>query len=117
MFKNPFSFKGRIRRTEFWLTVMIYWVLVFVLAYVIDNSVSEETSLVGVLLLVALIWFVFAQSTKRCHDLGRNGLWMFMPFYFIRMLFIEGGVRSNKYGANPKGTNDPRLRNSYPITI
>jgi uncharacterized membrane protein YhaH (DUF805 family) len=109
MFKKPFSLKGRIRRTEYWLSVMIYWVLSFFLVYIIDNSESEKAALVGLLLLMALIWFLIAQSAKRCHDLGRNGLWMLMPFYFIRMHFIEGGVRSNKYGANPKGPGDPRL--------
>jgi len=110
MLKKPFSFKGRIRRTEFWLTIIIYWLVIFVLAYLGNNNPGGTESLIGVLLLVALFWFIFAQSAKRCHDLGRTAIWMFIPFYVIRMLFMEGGVRANKYGANPKGSKDPRLQ-------
>ncbi len=110
MFKRPFSFRGRIRRTEYWVSVMLYWFLFIFIAETINNNPGNNIALVALAMLIALLWFIIAQSSKRCHDLGRTAFWMFIPFYFIRMLFIEGGVRKNKYGDNPKGPNDRRLK-------
>jgi len=108
MFRKPFSLRGRIRRTEYWLSVMLYWIVLVSATQLTNNS--NNSALALLLLLIALLWFMIAQSSKRCHDLGKTAFWMFIPLYFVRMLFIEGGVRANKYGDNPKGPNDRRLK-------
>lgn len=101
MFKNPFSFEGRIRRLEYGISIIIYGVVSQILAAIIVASNGDA----GILALafIPLIWFVLAQATKRCHDLGNSGWWQLIPLYGFWLLFQEGKAELNKYGENPKG--------------
>ncbi len=101
MFTNPFSFEGRIRRTEYGITMIIY-----VVAAVIIQLIAEATSDVVLLLFIPLIWMLWAQGTKRCHDRNNSAWWQLIPFYGFVMLFGDGNAYSNEYGADPKGRGD-----------
>jgi uncharacterized membrane protein YhaH (DUF805 family) len=96
MFAAPFSFKGRIRRTEYGLSFVIY-----ILAYGIIIGLIKASSFFG-LAYFPLIWFLWAQGAKRCHDRGNSGWYQIIPFYFFWMLFAEGSKNSNDYGNSPK---------------
>jgi len=99
MFLSPFSFYGRIRRTEFGISAIIY---LFVTAFVNETTKSGEVPIIG-LVYIPMLWFYWAQGAKRCHDLGKNGWWQIIPFYFFWLLFQNGKPGSNEYGHNPKG--------------
>ncbi|MDB5228852.1 MAG: hypothetical protein JWN78_3045 [Bacteroidota bacterium] len=100
MFNHPFSFQGRIRRTEFGLTFIIY-----AIAYGIIAAIGASGGAAGIIfiLVIPLIWFLWAQGAKRCHDVGHSGWWQVIPFYVFWMLFQEGQPGLNEYGENPKG--------------
>ena len=100
MFKNPFSFNGRIRRMEFGLSVIFYFVGAFIVGF-ITGATGSSTALMY-LFLIPLYWFMIAQGAKRCHDLGNNGWWQLIPFYGFWLHFAEGDKIENKYGDNPK---------------
>lgn len=93
MFQKPFSFTGRIGRTEYCLTYIIY-VIVAVIMELLMNSQMTEIGVIELLTYVIvmgiLCWFCFAQGAKRCHDLGHNGWWQLIPFYVIWMFFVKG---------------------------
>jgi uncharacterized membrane protein YhaH (DUF805 family) len=95
-FKAPFSFDGRIRRTEYGISFIIYC---FVYAALI-KSIEKNSSVA--LIMLPLIWFLFAQGAKRCHDRGNSGWFQLIPFYFFWMIFAEGDPSENEYGSNPK---------------
>ena len=99
MFRNPFSFKGRIRRTEFGLSFIIYYIINNVLVLL-----SGEVPAFGILLIPSL-WFSWAQNAKRCHDRGNSGWFQLIPFYFLWLIFGDGDIGDNEYGSNPKGIN------------
>lgn len=103
MFKNLFSFEGRIRRTEYGISFIIY----IVIAVIINLMIEETRGNAGFLAFayIPLLWFLWAQGAKRCHDVGNTGWWQLIPFYGFWLLFQEGDVMSNKYGENPKGNN------------
>lgn len=104
MFKNPFSFEGRIRRMEYGISIIILAVTRVVLTTVImSSSNSAGIGIVSLLISMPLIWFAIAQAAKRCHDLGNSGWWQLIPFYGFWLLFQEGKAELNKYGENPKG--------------
>lgn len=102
MFKNPFSFTGRIRRTEYGLSYLIYLIIYFLI-----GGLASEFGDIGPLLIfviwIPLLWFMLAQGAKRCHDRDNSGWYQIIPFYGLWMLFADGDPGANQYGANPKG--------------
>ena len=100
MFKNPFSFDGRITRTEYGVSFIIY-----VVVAVIINAIMASNRDAGIfgLAYIPMLWFLWAQGAKRCHDVGNNGWWQIIPFYALWLLFQDGQPGANQYGENPKG--------------
>lgn len=107
-FANPFSTNGRIRRSEYIYTLIFYYVLYFAavmaMTHAQESGWGEESS-IYMLWLIPLSWFIIAQNTKRCHDLGHSGWWQFIPFYALWFLFSDSMDGENEYGENPKGVN------------
>ena len=105
MFRNPFSFSGRIRRLEYGLSLIFYyiWTIISALLALFINPDNYE----GLYYLILLpgLWFALAQAVKRCHDRGNSGWYQIIPFYIFWMLFADGDIGENAYGSNPKGIN------------
>lgn len=100
MFKNPFSFNGRIGRTEYILSIIILYALLMII-----GNISEATNLDNILIIIYLIpanWFAFAQGAKRCHDRGNSGWFQLIPFYTLWLIFAESKAERNEYGSAPK---------------
>lgn len=96
MFSSPFSFNGRIRRSEYGISSIIYCVAIIPL-----NDLTIDVPILS-LLYIPLIWFYIAQGTKRCHDRGNPGWWQIIPFYGFWMIFADGDRQNNEYGRSPK---------------
>lgn len=108
MFKNPFSFEGRIRRLEFGLSFIIYLAVIILTALIlygtgfIDDSDSSKNTFMLYFACSPAIWFIWAQGAKRCHDRDNSGWYELIPFYVLWMLFADGDPKENEYGTNPK---------------
>jgi len=100
MFSSPFSFEGRIRRTEYGISFIIY---VIVSLLINDLIESGELPIIIVLAHIPIVWFIWGQGAKRCHDIGNRGWFQIIPFYIFWMPFASGESGINKYGLNPKG--------------
>ena len=114
MFQSPFSFKGRIRRLEYFISYLIlclYNCIISVTGDMLEVQDSEITDGQAYLIVLMLalygiaILFTIAQSVKRSHDLGHNGWFILIPFYGLWLLFCDGEKHTNKYGPDPKGRN------------
>ena len=108
MFKAPFSFDGRIRRIEYFLSGIVggivTWIamLLGVGTFIFGASSGSAGGsvfglLIGLAALVASVWFSLAQGVKRLHDLNKSGwliLLMFIPIvnaiFGLYMLFADG---------------------------
>ncbi len=109
MFRNPFSFKGRIRRAEYVISIIIYIILLLIIQSFQENLIDSIVKFdKGVslfyftyLLYIPILWFLIAQNTKRCHDIGKSGFYQFIPFYTLWLIFAEGDSGSNQYGEDP----------------
>lgn len=103
MFSNPFSFEGRIRRTEYGISLILYIVPAFILNIYLDKTEDPGSELLIALLVYIFIqWFLWTQGAKRCHDLGNSGWFQIIPFYFLWMIFAVGEPGINVFGRNPK---------------
>jgi uncharacterized membrane protein YhaH (DUF805 family) len=103
MFRHPFSFEGRIRRTEYGLSSIMYYAGYLILE-VLDNTLHSEGLIF--IAIIPMLWFMLAQGAKRCHDRGNNGGWQLIPFYSLWLLFADGEPETNEYGRDPKGRGD-----------
>lgn len=104
MFKDVFSFQGRIRRTEYGLSLIFYFIA-YMVSYglmIWSIATSDFGLFFSVLSLFPLVWFMLAQAAKRCHDMGKSGWWQLIPLYAFIILFMEGDKGSNSYGTDPK---------------
>lgn len=103
MFKRPFSFNGRIRRLEYGISFIFYFIwYVFIDVMSKTSDPSPAASIFILVSFIPMIWFLWAQNAKRCHDRGNSGWYQLIPFYFIVLLFGEGDEGENEYGDNPK---------------
>ncbi len=103
MFSNPFSFEGRIRRTEYGVSLILYIFPAFILNIYLDKTEDPGSELlIALLVYIVIQWFLWAQGAKRCHDLGNSGWFQIIPFYFLWMIFADGAHGFNEYGRNPK---------------
>ncbi|SFZ94429.1 Protein of unknown function [Flaviramulus basaltis] len=86
MFTRPLSFKGRIGRIEYLLTLIVFCFFAIGLTLIVNQENSNILSFVKLIVSYLLI----AQGAKRCHDIGRSGWFQLIPFYFIWMLLAKG---------------------------
>ncbi len=99
MFRSIFSFEGRIRRTEFGISYIIYIVLYLAVLYI---SKAVQGGGIVWLPFLPVVWFLIAQAAKRCHDVGNSGWWQLIPFYVFWLIFQAGQPGDNEYGRDPK---------------
>ena len=114
MFKNIFSFSGRIRRTTYWLIgllIGLIWIVITILAtFAVFGGFAPfaKDLSAGTLFLffiwITLIFISLAAAVKRSHDLGNSGWLILIPIYNPFFLaFGESQPFKNQYGPNPKG--------------
>lgn len=113
LFSQAFSYDGRIRRLEYSISVLLACFVVYLCICIPDtfflraDSVSDFDlwfliNTVSTYVRVIACWFLMAQATKRCHDSGHSGWFLFIPFYILVLLFEKGEPSANKYGYPPK---------------
>ena len=106
-FSSLFSFKGRIRRTRYWMT-NICVSLLFIPSNMEGDTMSEGVAIFTLLILIPSIWIMLATCVKRLHDLGKSG-WMALLSLIpivnfiigIYMAFFKGEECDNQYGPDP----------------
>ena len=105
MFRNLFSFDGRIRRLEYGLSYIMFFVYTVIAAFTASSSIANGENGFFYVLNIPSYWFLWSQGAKRCHDLDNNGWWQIIPLYGFWLIFKEGKEGDNQYGSNPKGIN------------
>ena len=111
MFSAPFSFNGRIRRLEYFLSLLIFCFFCLFLSLLIDEYRLAEAYF---FFFIPPFWFLFSQGSKRLHDCWMSGWLQLIPwvniFLYIFLIFKKGKIGKNKYGSNPKGLNYELLK-------
>ena len=95
---RPFSFKGRIGRVQLILSYVVGFVVWFASFFLYYLEYNSNIFLLSLACTAVFFWFLYAQCAKRCHDLGKSGAWMFVPFWNVLLFFAEGEEQDNQYG-------------------
>lgn len=110
------DFKGRARRSEYWMFALISGLISMVIT-IFENmlNITYEDEIQGfistIYSLVVLIPSL-AVSVRRLHDVGKSGWMLFIGFIpligaiWLLILFCrDSQPGTNQYGPNPKNIN------------
>ena len=100
MFKNSFKLDGRIKRNEYLISFIVFVIFTYLVPEIIKSN--KELSILE-LLYIPMFWFIIAQGSKRCHDIGKAGCFQIIPFFVLTMLFKSSDKGSNEYDINCEG--------------
>jgi len=102
MFETILTYKGRITRSEYFITgniLLIIFLFYMFLSFPLYLLFLCADSVISSFLII-----------KRCHDLNKSGwygLLFLVPFaniwWFFCLLLNDGTIGPNKYGEDPKG--------------
>lgn len=100
------TFSGRARRSEYWWFYLAY-IVVDIVAAVVDAML--HTSLLQIVVLVALLLPTLAVGVRRLHDVGKSGWWLLIgliPLVGVIVLIVffcqDSQPGTNQYGPSPK---------------
>jgi len=101
-------FSGRARRKEFWMFVLINFIIAVVLSGV---DMMLGLGFLGFIYAIATLVPALAVGARRLHDIGKTGWWQLVglvPLIGLIILIIffvmDSNPGDNQYGPNPKGT-------------
>ena len=104
---------GRARRKEYWMFVLVNFVITVALSLIsplIGVGARGGWGLLAVIYTLAMIIPSITVHVRRLHDIDRSGWWMWIsliPLVGVLVLLLyavrEGTPGSNQYGPNPKG--------------
>ena len=83
-----FDFTGRARRSEYWWFFLFIIIVSSVFSFL--GGFHPALTYVGMLCGLALTIPQWAALTRRLHDTGRSGWWMF--FYALAVLIVYGAL-------------------------
>ncbi len=115
--KKYAEFNGRAGRREFWMFVLISFIISIALSIVdsalgtkIAGSYGSNTGVLGSLYSLAILVPSVAVNIRRLHDTNHSGWWWFLwliPIVgwiiMIVWLATDSMLEDNQYGPNPKG--------------
>lgn len=106
------TFGGRSTRTEFWGYNIVNAILVIVLGYFYIHAQPEQHTIATTIFFIYIVITIcptLAVMSRRWHDMGRTGKWLFLNLvpivglvvsYFF--MFGDGEEGTNEYGRNPR---------------
>ena len=110
------DFRGRARRKEYWMFVLIN-IMFAALAAILDNFLGTTMQLAGEQLPYGFVYIVYglfmlmpnlAVAVRRLHDTGKSGWYILLSFIpiigmiLIVFLLMDSQPETNKWGPNPK---------------
>jgi len=108
-----FSHKGRISRSTYWLKYFVPYLVIYIVAVVIDKNLGmfDPRTGIGTLSTIFSLLALYPSiiiSIKRCHDRNRTGWFTLVGliplvnlWYLVEIGFLKGTTGSNKYGPDP----------------
>lgn len=116
--KQYATFKGRARRKEYWIFLLVNMAITTLLSLVDKQlgTFNPEFGMgtVGMVYAAAVFIPTLAVTIRRLHDTDRTGWWALLgllPFGVIALLILQafdGTKGSNRFGPDPKASSSER---------
>ena len=110
--KRYADFSGRSRRKEYWMFVLINFIIAIVLAVI--ESIIGTQGIIGMLFSLLILVPGIAVTVRRLHDTGRSGWWILIALVplvggIVLLVFcaMDSEPGDNEYGPNPKLLDGP----------
>lgn len=129
--QNYVNFKGRARRREYWMFLLVNAIVYMLFSVAISllsknlGTMTEDllgdgmdmmtayiylgVSAIALLYSLAMVIPGFAVLFRRLHDIGKSGVWILIVLvpivgFIILLVFLltDSQAGENKYGPNPK---------------
>lgn len=101
-------FAGRARRMEFWMFLLINFIVSIILTCI---DIFVGTAVLGMIYSLAVLIPSLAVTVRRLHDIDRTGWWVLIALVpvigaIVLLVFavLDGTPGSNRFGDNPKGS-------------
>jgi uncharacterized membrane protein YhaH (DUF805 family) len=98
--KNYVTFSGRASRREYWMFVLINFLVSF--AFAIISRLTGAGVLISTIYHLAVFLPAIAVGIRRIHDSDHSGWWLLVPIGNLYFLIVNGTCGVNKYGSDPK---------------
>jgi uncharacterized membrane protein YhaH (DUF805 family) len=116
-------FKGRSRRSEFWIFMLVIFIIRLFFNFMYAFFLSATLLRVYIILFTQIIFLLpsITVFVRRMHDIGKSGWFCIIPFYNLYLACIDSDYGINKYGPNPKGIgnneSEENLINSIGVNV
>ena len=114
--KQYSDFKGRSRRKEYWMFILINLIITVGLGF-LDRSLGttygdlNEEGYIETFYGLAVLLPYLAVTARRMHDVGKSGWYMLIPIYNFILACTDSVNGENEWGENPKGEGNNSVIN------
>lgn len=105
MWKRYAQFTGRTSRKDYWIAIIINWIIAGILQALTQGTELFIFVLIEFVYSVAIIIPTISIAVRRMHDIDKNGCWVLVvliPFigwvWFVVLSLIKGTAGENEYG-------------------
>jgi uncharacterized membrane protein YhaH (DUF805 family) len=102
-------FTGRSSRQEFWMFMLIHYLIIFglnILPIFLQSIIKTDQGILKLVYYLAVSMPYTAVYIRRMHDTGRSGWWICVPIANLIFALQDSQPEENKYGVNPKQTKN-----------
>lgn len=113
--KKSFDFKGRARRREFWMFMLIASVLaagLIIIETLLGLQLAQDIGILSTIYALAIAAPTVSVTIRRLHDTGRSGWWSLLYLVpvigwiaLIAFTLFNSDLGANAYGKSPKAWN------------
>lgn len=104
-YKKFFVFKGRATRIEFWSFMLFATIITLcfdvIIFLIFKNDMDTYVLIIDIFYCLFILPPTLAVSVRRIHDIGKSGLWVFVPIINF-IFYLQDSVDDNRYGKNLK---------------
>jgi uncharacterized membrane protein YhaH (DUF805 family) len=109
--------QGRVGRQDWWLKYVLVFVVISVVASVLDASLGltdpeQGVGPISAIAILVMIYPIIIVNIKRYHDRNKSGWWILIAlipivgpiWQLIELGFLRGTTGQNRFGADPVAT-------------